>query len=182
MNEWGKWLSERFRARPPATFLNRWAHRSEGPIRSNTEDGLLITGKWFIGEPAFHLSGQLSRRGVAILGLEGHCLEGDRFQLRRYGRADLTRPQELSLADLPDQHRDITVLEWSFAGEEVVERGAQAVHVTGGAEAIDLPLGLLRAHVGRCSQDVSHPRNVRVLSLLGERRYPAVSVPVLLLL
>src|SRR5262249_7404587 len=151
MNEWGKRLSEQFRAGPARKFLDRWTQRSEGTIRSNTPERLLIAGKWLVREPALHLGGKLSRRRVTVLGLEGHRLEDDRLQLRRYGRADLTRRKELSLADFADQYLNLAALERGFAGEKVVERGAQAVHVAGRAEETCLPLGLLRAHVGRCS-------------------------------
>src|SRR5262245_10245860 len=101
MNEWGKRLSEQFRAGPARRFLDRWTQRSEGSIRSSTpERRVLIAGKWFVGEPALNIAGKFSRRAVAVLSLEGHRLEDDRLQLRRYGRADLTRRKELSLADL----------------------------------------------------------------------------------
>src|SRR2546423_631932 len=96
MNQRGKRLSEQFRTRPPVQFLNPWAQKGEVSIRSGRKKiTVLIPRNWLIGEPVFHLAGKLSRRGVTVLGVEGHCLEDDRFQTLRDGWAYLPWGKEL---------------------------------------------------------------------------------------
>ena len=82
-----------------------------------------------VGHPPLDVLGQRPARGVAILGLERHRLQADGLQGRVDRRVELPRRRELAPLHLAEDLADVVALERRLAGQQAVERRAQAVDV-----------------------------------------------------
>ncbi len=111
--------------------------------------GLAPGGDRLVGRPSLDVVGQRPGRRVAVLGPQRHRLEADRLQRRVDRRVELARRREVSLADGPQDRAQVVPLERRLAGQQAIERRAQAVDVRPRAEPVEVAGGLLGAHVGR---------------------------------
>ena len=85
-------------------------------------------------------------RGIAVAGLQGHRLEHDSLERPGHRGLDPARLGKVSLDDAGQGFREVGADERRLAGQNTVERRSQAVDIAGGAEPVDLPGRLLRAH------------------------------------
>ena len=150
-----------------------------GPAAGPAGEGLGVGGDRLVGEPAVEVVGQGSGRGVAVLGLQGHRLEADRFQGRVEPGGEGSRGRGNSPAwTLRRSSPRVLAGERGAAGQEVVEGGAQAVDVAGRAEQVEPAGGLLGAHVGGRADDraglglgrAARPRRAGARPRAGGRR------------
>ena len=102
-----------------------------------------------IGHPPFDVLGQRPGRRVAICFLQRHGLETDSFQGLIQRGIDLSWPDELAMLNLAEQLSDIVTNKWRFAGQQAIERRAQAVDIGPRPQMVQPSLGLLGAHVSR---------------------------------
>ena len=113
------------------------------------------------GSSAIHRStSSASARHVAYRssGFERHRLEADRLQRRVDRRVKRSGRHEVAPLHLAEHLADIITLERRPAGEQAVERRAQAVDVRPRAQPVQFAARLLRAHVGRRAQRAARKR------------------------
>ena len=128
--------------------------------------GLTVNGHRLIGQPVLDVVRQGPCRGVAVLRTESHRLQADRLESRRDLAVDLAqRPDRAGLHFL--QHDgDVLVRDRGSAGQQAVERCAQAVDVARRADLVEPSPRLLGAHVrgrpdGHAGQGVGRARAER---------------------
>ena len=119
------------------------------PAAEPLEPALGIGDDRLVGQPVLEVAGQLAHRVVAVGGLQGHRLQADRLERGRHRAADRPRRPEIALDHPLDHLRDLVAAEGDLAGEQLVERRAQAVDVAGGTHLVEVAAGLLGAHVRR---------------------------------
>ncbi len=120
-----------------------------------------------IGQPMLDVFGQRARRCITIRRLERHRLEADRFERLGNARIDRSRPRKLAALDFAQDFRGVDAIKGCATRQDNVERGAQAVDITRGAQQVEPTLGLLGAHVGRCTEGGARNRLARAA---GRRR------------
>ena len=123
-----------------------------GPSDHAVRRRLAIGADRFVGQPPLDVPGEFRRRVVSVLGVECHRLEHDSLQGPWHLGLDLPWRREVASPDLPE-HGDDLIFERRPAGQEAVERRAEAVDVAQRAEQLQAALGLLRAHIGRSPDD-----------------------------
>ena len=132
--------------------------------RARTENG---SAQAEVGSSAAHRSTSSARARaarVAVLGLRRHRLQADGLQRRVDRGVELAGRREVALLDLAEDLADVA-LERGLAGQQAIERGAEAVDVGARPEVVEVARGLLGAHVGRRAQRRAGQR-------LGTCRWP----------
>src|SRR5438876_293098 len=82
-------------------------------------------------------SGESAGRLIAVRGLQGHRLEADRLQGGGHVGDNFARAGEFAELDVRQDQGHAGVAERGPAGEQAVERSAEAVDVAGGAEQVE---------------------------------------------
>ncbi len=122
------------------------------PAEEPARRGLAPGADRLVGHPALDVLGQRPGRGVPRPRLRRHRPEADRLQRRVDRRVDQAGPREFAPLYLAQDLADVVSLDRWPAGQQAVERGAQAVDVRPRAEVLQVAARLLGAHVGRRAQ------------------------------
>src|SRR5262249_14001634 len=122
-----------------------------GPPPYSDNERLPVGRDRLVGEPPLEIIRQLTNGGVPFLRIRLHRLQADRLERSRGVASERAGSGELAAADLL-QHFLGTALKRRSAGKKVVECRAKTIDVGCRTESVDLPVGLLRAHVGRCAE------------------------------
>ena len=124
-----------------------------GPASGASDQRLGVGGDGLVGEPSFNVFGQVSRGGVAGLGLQSHGLQADGFEGRVEPRGPVARSGESPFFHPSEDLADVRADERRAGGQDRVERGAEAVNIAGWAEEIQASHRLLGAHVAGRSNE-----------------------------
>ena len=118
-------------------------------------------GHGLVGHPPLDVVGQCLARRVPALWPQCHRLEADRLQRRVDRGVKRSGRRKFAPLHLAEHLADILTLERRPAGEQAVERRAQAVHVRPRSQPVQFAARLFRAHVGgraqRAARQASRP-------------------------
>ena len=124
-----------------------------GPADHADRRWLAIGEDRLIGQPSLDFPGKFPGRVVPVSRVERHGLQDNGLQGRRHAGLDLPRRWKVAPLDPPENDDDLGIVEGRPAGQEAVERGAEAVDVAERPDRLQAALGLFRAHIGRSPDD-----------------------------
>src|SRR5271166_2744959 len=101
------------------------------PAPESFEWSLGVSRDRLVGQPELDVVGQGPGRSVAILWLQGHCLQADGFECFVDRRVELPGPGKLAFPDGAEHGAQVFALDWRLACQQAVEGGAQTVDVAG---------------------------------------------------